>query len=125
MKTFVSRLVITAFGLWLADMLLDGISFDGAAPLFLGALLLGFVNAIVRPILIFLTFPFTLLTLGLFLFVINGLMIYLVAWMMPSFHVGGLMTAIQASIIVGIIGGLANSYVGEGPKVQVWRTKGQ
>ena len=123
--TFFARLLITAFGLWLADMLLDGISFDGAGPLFLAAFLLGFVNAVVRPILIFLTFPFTLLTLGLFLFVINGLMIYLVAWMMPAFHVGGLRTAIMASIIVGITGWLANSYVGVGPRVEVKRVEGR
>ena len=122
-STFLARLLITAFGLWLADLLLNGISFDGAAPLFLAAFLLGFVNAVVRPVLIFLTFPFTLLTLGLFLFVINGLMIYLVAWMMPSFHVGGLTTAIMASIIVGITGWLANSYVGDGPRVEAWRAK--
>ena len=122
---FLARLCITAFGLWLADVLLDGISFDGAGPLFLAAFLLGFVNAVIRPILIFLTFPFTLFTLGLFLFVINGLMIYLVAWMMPTFHVAGLMAAITASIIVGITGWLANSYVGGGPKVEVWRAKQQ
>ena len=122
---FLARLCITAFGLWLADMLLDGISFDGAGPLFLAAFLLGFVNAVVRPILIFLTFPFTLLTLGLFLFVINGLMIYLVAWMMPSFHVTGFSSAITASIIVGITGWLATSYVGGGPKVEVYTAKGR
>lgn len=122
--TFLARLVITAFGLWLADLLLDGIAVDGAGPLFLAAFLLGFVNAVVRPILIFLTFPFTLLTLGLFLFVVNGLMIYLVAWMMPSFHVQGLTTAILASIIVGLTGWLANAYVGEGPKVEGERAKG-
>ena len=122
---FLARLFITAFGLWLADMLLDGISFDGAGPLFLAALLLGFVNAIVRPVLIFLTFPFTLLTLGLFLFVINGLMIYLVAWMMPAFHVRGFGAAVLASVIVGITGWLANSYGGEGPRVQVVRVKGE
>ena len=122
-STFLARLLITAFGLWLADVLLDGISFDGAGPLFLGAFLLGFANAVVRPILVFLTFPFTLLTLGLFLFVINGLMIYLVAWMMPSFHVAGFTTAILASIIVAITGWLANSYVGGGPRIEVGRVK--
>lgn len=124
-SAFLARLFITAFGLWLADLLLDGISFNGAGPLFLGAFLLGFVNAVIRPIFVFLTFPFTLLTLGLFLFVINGLMIYLVAWMMPSFHVGNLWAAILASIIVGVTGWLANMYVVGGPKAQVRTARGQ
>ena len=123
-SAFLARLLITAFGLWLADVLLDGISFDGAGPLFLGAFLLGFVNAVLRPILVFLTFPFTLLTLGLFLFVINGLMIYLVAWIMPSFTVGSLSAAILASIIVGVTGWLANMYVVGGPRVEVKTVKG-
>ncbi len=123
--TFLARLFITAFGLWLADLVLDGISFDGAGPLFLAAFLLGFVNAVVRPVLIFLTFPFTLLTLGLFLFVINGLMIYLVAWIMPTFHVAGLMPAILASIIVGLTGWLANSYGGGRPSREVGAARGR
>jgi len=110
-SAFLARLLITAFGLWLADVLLDGISFAGAGPLFLAAFLLGFVNAVVRPVLVFLTFPFTLLTLGLFLLVINGLMVYLVAALMPSFHVAGLSSAILASIIVGLTAWLANAYV--------------
>lgn len=122
MTSFLARLLITAFGLWLADVLLAGISFDGAGPLFLAAFLLGFVNAIVRPILVFLTFPFTLLTLGLFLLLINGLMVYLVAAMMPSFHVQGLWSAILASIIVGLTAWLANAYVAS-EKAERWEKK--
>jgi putative membrane protein len=115
--------LITAFGLWLADLLLDGIRFDGAAPLFGAALLLGLVNAIVRPVVILLTLPFTLVTLGLFLLVVNGAMIWLVAWMMPAFHVAGLGSAIVASIIVGLTGWVANSYIGDRGNIQVWTTR--
>jgi putative membrane protein len=125
MRGFLARVLITAFGLWLADMLLDGIRFDGALPLFGAALLLGLVNAIVRPVVILLTLPFTLVTLGLFLLVINGAMISLVAWMMPSFHVAGLWPAIMASIIVGITGWIANSYIGDRGTIQVWTAKGR
>jgi putative membrane protein len=123
-RGFLARVLITAFGLWLADMLLDGISFDGAGPLFIAAVLLGIVNAVVRPIVILLTLPFTLVTLGLFLFVVNGAMILLVAWMMPSFHVAGLGPAILASIIAGITGWIANSFVGDGGGIQVYRVRG-
>lgn len=111
LRNIIARTLITAFGLWLADVLLDGIHFDGASALFIAALLLGVVNAIVRPVLVFLTFPLTLVTLGLFLLVINGLMVSLVAWLMPSFHVDSLAAAVLAALIVGVTGWLANSYV--------------
>ena len=64
MRGFLARLFITAFGLWIADMLLAGVHFDGLAALWIAALLLGFVNAVLRPVFIILTLPFTLVTLG-------------------------------------------------------------
>lgn len=121
MRGFLARLFITAFGLWMADLLLAGVRFDGVASLWIAALLLGVVNAIVRPVLIVLTLPFTLVTLGLFIFVVNGAMVLLVAWLMPSFHVEGLMAAILASIVVGLTGWLANAFVGDRGTVEVWK----
>jgi len=120
MRGFLARVLITAFGLWLADMLLDGVHFDGAGPLFIAALLLGVVNAIVRPVVVLLTFPVTFVTLGLFLLVVNGLMVMLVAWMMPSFHVTGLGPAILASIIVGLTAWAANAFIGDKGNIHVW-----
>ena len=75
--------------------------------------------------LIILTLPFTLVTLGLFIFVINGAMVLLVARLMPSFHVEGLMTAILASIVVGLTGWLANAFVGNRGTVEVWKVSGR
>jgi putative membrane protein len=121
MRGFLARLFITAFGLWIADMLLAGVRFDGLAALWIAALLLGLVNAIVRPILIVLTLPFTLVTLGLFIFVINGAMVLLVSRLMPSFHVEGLWSAILASVLVGLTGWLANGFVGNRGTVEVWK----
>jgi putative membrane protein len=123
MRGFLARVLITAFGLWIADVLLAGIRFDGAGSLFLAAFLLGLVNAFVRPVLIVLTLPFTLLTLGLFLFVINGAMVLLVARLMDAFHLAGLGTAILVSIIVGLTGWIANGFVGDQGKVEVWKAK--
>ncbi|MFQ6044911.1 MAG: phage holin family protein [Gemmatimonadales bacterium] len=120
MSGFIARLFITAFGLWMADAVLSGVWFDGVVALWIAALLLGLVNAFVRPLIVVLTLPITLMTLGLFLFVINGAMLLVVAWLMPSFHVDGLGWAILASVIVGITGWLANAFVGEKGKVQVW-----
>jgi putative membrane protein len=119
---FLARVLITAFGLWLADIVLDGVRFDGALSLFLAALLLGLTNAVVRPVVIFLTLPITLVTLGLFLFVINGLMVMFVAWLMPSFHLGGLVPAVLASVIVGLTGWVANAFVGE-RKMEIWTAR--
>ena len=123
MPGFFARILITAFGLWVADVALDGVWFDGAAPLFMAALLLGLANAFIRPIVIFLTFPLTLVTLGLFLFVVNGAMLLLVDRVMDSMHVESLGTAIVASVIVGITGWLANGFVGNRGKVEVWRVE--
>jgi len=97
----------------MADQLLAGIHFDSAGSLWLAALLLGFVNAIVRPVVLLLTLPITFLTLGLFVLVINGAMVLLVATLMPSFHTDGLGVAILASIIVSLTAWVANSFVGK------------
>ena len=121
MPGFLARLFITAFGLWIADLLLAGVRFDGVGALFLAAFLLGLANAFLRPIIIFLTLPLTLVTLGLFLFVINGAMLLLVARLMASFHLEGLWTAIVASIIVGLTSWIANGFVGNRGRVEVWK----
>jgi putative membrane protein len=123
MRGFIARLFITAFGLWMADLALDGVRFDGVAALWIAALLLGFVNAVLRPILIILTLPFTLITLGLFVFVVNGAMVLLVSRLMNTFHVEGLGTAILASLIVGLPGWAANAFVGNRGTVEVWPTR--
>jgi putative membrane protein len=115
-----ARLIITGLGLLLADALLPGVRFDGAFSLWLAALLLGVINALIRPLVVLLTLPLTLLTLGLFLLVVNGLMVLLVAWLMPTFHIAGIGTAILTSIIVGLTGWIANAFVGERGKIEVW-----
>lgn len=120
---FIARLFITGLGLLLADALLPGIRFDGAASLWLAAFLLGLVNAFIRPLFILVTLPLTLLTLGLFLLVVNGLMVLVVAWLMPSFHIAGLWSAILASLIVGLTGWAANGFIGHRAKIEVWKVK--
>lgn len=123
MVGFFARLFITAFGLWMADAALAGLRFDSVVSLWLAALLLGLVNAFVRPVVIFLTFPLTLFTLGLFLLVINGAMVMLVAWLVPSFHLDGLGWGVLAAIIIGLTGWVANGFVGSTGKVEVWTVK--
>lgn len=112
MVGFLVRAAVVALGLWLAAEIVPGIAFDSNQSLIGAALLLGIVNAFIRPILIVLTFPITLLTLGLFLIVINGLMIELVGWFLSGFHVAGLWPAILAAVIVSLTSWAMSGWVG-------------
>jgi putative membrane protein len=94
---------ITALSLWAVSLIFHGISFTSKKSLFLSALLLGFVNAVIRPIVIVLTIPLTLLTFGLFLLVINALMMLLVSALVPGFRVSGFWTAFFASIVMTLL----------------------
>src|SRR5207244_4124739 len=80
--------------------------------LLLAALLLGIVNAVIRPIILILTLPLTVLTLGLFILVVNGISLALVAWVLPGFTVAGLVPAVLGSIVVGLTGWFASTFVG-------------
>ena len=104
MRGFFAKILITSLGLWLADTMLTRMSFDDVGTMILSALLLGIVNALVRPIIV-------VLTLGVFLLVINGAMILIVAGVMPAFHLEGLGTAMVASIVVGLTSWIAHSWV--------------
>jgi putative membrane protein len=112
MTGFVLRAVITAIGLWIATRWVPGVRIDSAATLLLAAVLLGVVNAIVRPILFILTLPLTLITLGLFLLVLNAAMVGLVAWILPGFHLSGFTAALLTWIIVWITGWIGTALIG-------------
>lgn len=112
-RGFLLRWAISALGLWLADQALDGVEFDTNQALIAAALLLGLVNAVVRPVAVFLTFPFTLLTLGLFLLVVNAAMLGLVAALLDGFHVAGFWSALAGFTIVSLTSWFASGFVGE------------
>ena len=118
MKGFVFRLVITGLGLWAAETIVPGVRIDGWGNLVLAALLLGIVNAVIRPIILLLTLPLTLLTLGLFIFVVNGISLALVAWITPGFTLSGLGAAIIGSIVVGLTGWFASAFVGSSGRLE-------
>ena len=107
MTGIIVRTLITALGLYVADVLIDGISFSGWGILLVAAFLMGIVNAVVRPIAILLTLPATIVTLGLFLLVINAAMFGLTAAFLPGFRVEGFWAAMGGWIIVSIVGWLA------------------
>ena len=118
MRGFLLRLLITALGLWVADQVLPGIWFTGTGALFVSALVLGFVNALVRPILLVLTFPLTILTLGLFILIVNGISLALAAWFVPGFHVAGLWSATGGAIIVSLTSWVASHFIGGSGKIE-------
>ena len=118
MKGFVVRLLITALGLWVADQLLGGITITGTGALIISALLLGIVNAIIRPIILILTLPLTVVTLGFFVLIVNGISLAIAAWLVPGFHVAGLWSATIGAIIVGLTGWAASAFIGGSGKIE-------
>jgi putative membrane protein len=99
---FVVRAIFAALGLWIAAHIVRGISFSSTGTLIAAAVLLGLVNAFVRPVVFVLTLPLTIVTLGLFLLVVNAAMIGLVSLMLRGFEVHGLIPGILAAIITGV-----------------------
>jgi putative membrane protein len=121
MTGFILRACITALGLWLATRWVSGIRIDDASTIVIAGVLLGVVNAIVRPIAIVLTLPLTILTLGLFLLIVNTAMVGLVAAMLPGFHIfGGFWSAFATAVIVGVTGWLGSSLIGSRGKIDVF-----
>jgi len=114
MARLLLKLLIGSLGLWLADRLLGGLTIDGWVSLLLASLLLGVVNALLRPVLFILTLPVTIVTLGLFLLVLNGMMIGLVSWLLPGVTIDGLWTAILAAIITGLVSWFGQIVTGDG-----------
>jgi putative membrane protein len=118
MKGFLLRLLITALGLWVADQLLSGITITGTGALIVSALLLGIVNAVIRPVILILTLPLTVLTLGFFVLIVNGISLAIAAWLVPGFHIAGLWSATLGAIIVGLTGWAASAFIGGSGRIE-------
>ena len=99
---FLAHWMTTAAALGVAAWILPGVRVDSLAALAVSALVLGFVNAIVRPLLVLLTLPFTVLTLGLFYFIVNGIAFGLAAFLVPGFSVASFFTAVLGAFVVGV-----------------------
>lgn len=110
---FIVRAIFAALGLWVAAGLVHGVGFDSTGSLVAAAVLLGIVNAFVRPVVYVLTLPLTVLTLGLFLLVVNAAMIGLVSVLVGGFHVHGLVPGILAAIITGVASWIGGMVMGD------------
>lgn len=109
---FISRLLISALSLGFAAYIVPGMHVDGLLTLLLAAFVLGIVNAIVRPVLVFFTLPLTLLSLGLFLFVINAAMFGLAAWLIPGFAIDSFWAALMGWLLCSLTSWAATQVFG-------------
>jgi putative membrane protein len=123
MVGFLLRAAIAALGLWVASEIFDGLVFESAAKLIVAGLLLGIVNAFVRPLAFILTLPLTVLTLGFFLLVLNAGMIALVAWIVPGFEISGFWTAVGTALIVSLVSWAASSAIGSSGRIEIFTAK--
>ena len=109
---FLIHTLVVAIAVWVATQVVTGVSASGPVPLLIMAVVLGLVNAIIRPILVVLTLPLTVIPLGLFYFVVNGIAFVFAAALVPGFHVAGLWAGILAGIVVAIVSWLIGLVLG-------------
>jgi len=120
MAGFVIRTLITMLGLYLASALVPGVKIVGTGTFILAAVLLGLVNGFVRPVAFILTLPLTIVTLGLFLLVLNAGMFGLVAAILDGFSVAGLGSGILGALIVSITSTIASWYIGPNGRIEIF-----
>lgn len=113
MKRFLIHWLVIALALWVTAYILPGVNFDSYQALAIAAVVLGLVNALIRPILTILTLPITILTLGLFYLVVNGLTFFLASKIVPGFHVGGFWWAVIGALLVSIISSFVGGVAGD------------
>ncbi len=118
MRGLVVRWFVTAFGLWLISQLISGIEIQGVGSVFVAALVLGVLNAFLRPLVLFITFPINLLTLGLFTFVINGFMLWLTSGVVRGFAVHGFWSAVVGALLLGLVSFALNVFVSDSGRIE-------
>jgi len=109
----VLRVIINMAALWVAASLIPGIRLGGLGYTVLAALVLGIINAVVRPVLVVLTFPITLLTLGLFLFVLNAFCLWLTSRLVPGFEVHGFAAALLGALVISVVSWSLNAFISD------------
>jgi putative membrane protein len=119
---FVTKLAINAVALLLVDSMFQNIWFDNNQATIAAAVLLALVNTYLRPLVVLLTLPINILTLGLFTLVINALMLKLVSWFIPAFHVVGFWTAVGGALVISVVSLLLNWFLkADSVQVKVYR----
>ena len=105
---FLARLLLNGIAILVAAWLIPGLELTDTVSALMAGALLGFVNALVRPILLLLTLPFTLITLGLFIFVVNAICLGLTAALVPGFSISGFWAALFGALVVSLVSWILN-----------------
>ncbi len=125
MRGIILRLLINVLAIWLAAALIPGIATDTSGALVWAAIALGLVNAFIRPLLVIVTFPITLLTLGAFLLIINAAMLNLAGWFVDGFHVEGFFSSLFGAIVVSLVSWAASAFINEKGTYSVIEVRGR
>lgn len=118
MRGFLLRWFLNAFALWITSSVLSGIQVTGVKPLLIAALVLGVLNAILRPILLILTIPFLLLSLGLFVFVLNGFLLLLTSSLVSGFYVAGFWSAFFGALLLSFVSYVLNLFLSDRGRIE-------
>jgi len=112
---FLLRLLLNGLAIMVAAWFVPGVRLAGVVPAIVAGMILGFVNALVRPVLLLLTLPFTLLTLGLFIFIVNAVCFALTAALVPGFDLSGFFAAFFGALVVTMVSWLLNALLADNP----------
>ena len=115
----ILRTLITGLGIWLAAYIVPGVSATSTEALVWAAIALGLINAFIRPVLVLITLPFTIVTLGLFLLILNAGMLNLAGWFVDGFEVVGFWSAVFGAIVVSLASGLCSNFIGARGRYEV------
>jgi len=118
MRGLLIRWVTTAFALWLTGLIVKGIEIDGIGPLFFAAVVLGVFNAVLRPLVLVITFPINLITLGLFTFVINGAMLKLTGDVVRGFSVQSFWSAVVGALLLSVFSFMINLFISDAGRIE-------
>lgn len=119
MKGFLIRCGITGFAVLLASQIIPGIEITGIASGIAAVVILAFLNSIIRPVLYLLSAPFIFVTLGLFMVLINGFLLYLVSILVKGFIVSGFWPAVGGAIIISLVSGVLNFWISEQGRIEI------
>lgn len=119
MRGFLLRFIVTGIAVLAASEIIPGIRIDSVTSGIVAAIVLAMLNALVRPILYLLSAPFIVVTLGLFMLVINGFLLNVVSFLVKGFHVEGFWPAVGGAVIISVVSGLMNLFVSERGHVEV------
>ena len=110
---FVIRVLVNAAAIWLATRIVPGIAAESGGQILLAGLVLGLINALVRPVLVLLTLPLTLVTLGLFLLVLNAFCLRMTSWLVSGLHVEGFWAAVMGAVVISLVSWVLTAFVSD------------